>query len=160
MSLPTFGANHDLVAALAKYGARFMVVGGVATTFHVPERQTHDPGELDLLIDPSPENAKKVVAALETLGVRDLTVERLTKPYVQMPLKKRFQGGDFYADMLTPYSDEDFTACWERAAEDSISWVTVKVISKADQIARLRRSGQEKHARDVELLERALREKD
>ena len=50
MSLPTFGANHDLVAALAKYGARFMVVGGVATTFHVPERQTHDPGELDLFV--------------------------------------------------------------------------------------------------------------
>ena len=31
---------------------------------------------------------------------------------------------------------------------------------KVAQIARLRRSGQEKHARDVELLERALREKD
>ena len=97
------------------------------------------------------------IVLLQVRGeLRDLTVERLTKPYVQMPLKKRFQGGDFYADILTPYSDEDFTACWERAAEDSISWVTVKVISKADQIARLRRSEKEKHARDVALLERAL----
>src|SRR5205085_2505457 len=106
MSLPTFGANVYLVEALAKYGARFMVVGGVATTFHVPERQTHDPGELDLLIDPSPANAEKVVAALGSLNVIDpgLNIERLTRPNVQVQVKKGVAG--YYADILTPQSGE------------------------------------------------------
>jgi hypothetical protein len=159
MNLQTCGANEHLVEALVNRDVRFVVVGGVATTFHVPERQTADPGELDLLIDPSPANATKVIAALEPLGVLGLTVEGLTRPNTQLRLKRVFVGGAFYADILTPRADEDFAIYWEQASENRIGWASVKVISLPDQIARLKHSDQEKHVRDVEVLARALRQR-
>lgn len=152
--LNTFRANYELVAALHRAGVRFMVIGGVATALYAPERVSDDPGEIDLLVEPTADNASRVIDALDSVKVRDpaLTVERIARPSVQVQVKK---GGYFYADIVTPRPDDDaFTTLFERAVDESLGSTPVKVISKNDQLARLRRSDQEKHRRDVELLER------
>lgn len=155
MALSTFGANVELVAALHRGGVRFMVIGGVATAHYAPERVSEDPGEIDLLIEPAADNASRLIGALASLGVGDaaITVERVARLNVQVQVKN---GGFFYADIVTPRpDDDDFAALFARAVDERLGLTPVKVISKNDQLARLRRSDQAKHQRDVELLEKA-----
>ncbi len=52
---------EEFIAALNAHGARYLVVGAHAVAFHARPRATKD---LDLLVDPHPQNAEKVLAAL------------------------------------------------------------------------------------------------
>ena len=71
----------SICRALNASGARYVVVGGFAVILHGYARGTMD---LDLLIDPSPANVRKVKAALATLPdnaaaeVEDGDLERYT----------------------------------------------------------------------------------
>jgi hypothetical protein len=56
---------RDLLVSLADAGARFMVVGGYAVAFHGHIRATKD---LDVYVDPTPNNAPRVERALATFG--------------------------------------------------------------------------------------------
>ncbi|MFN3412860.1 MAG: nucleotidyl transferase AbiEii/AbiGii toxin family protein [Thermoanaerobaculum sp.] len=55
----------DFLAALNSEGAVYVVIGGMAVVFHVPYRTTRD---IDVLIEPTLENAEKVRRALEKWG--------------------------------------------------------------------------------------------
>ncbi|HYS21228.1 MAG TPA: hypothetical protein VEO73_09100 [Gemmatimonadales bacterium] len=151
----TFGANHELVAALNRHGVRYLVVGGAATKHYVAERQSEHPGELDVLVEPTIANAEKVIAALRSIGFAspDWAPERLAKPWCQL----RVDNGYYYADILTPHADEDFAAYRERALDETIGYERVKVIANEDQQAHLAHSPMEKHKRDIELLKAAVR---
>ena len=56
---------RDLLRALSDAGARFLVVGAYAVSFHAEPRAT---GDLDIWIDPSLENAGRVYRALVAFG--------------------------------------------------------------------------------------------
>jgi len=58
MSSPDY---EEFIDALKAHGVRYPVVGAHAVAFHARPRATKD---LDLLVDPSPENAERVLAAL------------------------------------------------------------------------------------------------
>lgn len=60
MFLPIF-------AALSKRKVRYLVIGGVAVNLHGYSRTT---GDLDLLLDLSPSNLQKFLAAIEDLGLK------------------------------------------------------------------------------------------
>src|SRR6266540_1786386 len=51
---------EEFIAALNAHGVRYLIVGAHAVAFHARPRATQD---LDVLIDPAPKNAKKVLAA-------------------------------------------------------------------------------------------------
>src|SRR5881628_2306867 len=52
---------EEFIAALNAHGVRYLVVGAHAVAFHARPRATKD---LDVLIEPSAANARKVLAAL------------------------------------------------------------------------------------------------
>ncbi len=54
----------ELIAVLARHGVDYVVIGGVATQVHGHRRTTMD---LDLTPDPSPENLRRLGAALVEL---------------------------------------------------------------------------------------------
>lgn len=56
---------RDMLVELADAGAAFAVVGGYAVAFHGHPRATKD---LDILVRASPDNAKRVYAALAAFG--------------------------------------------------------------------------------------------
>ena len=56
---------RDLLRALSDAGARFLVVGAYAVSFHSEPRAT---GDLDIWIDAAPDNAARVYRALTTFG--------------------------------------------------------------------------------------------
>jgi hypothetical protein len=57
----------QLIAALARHNVDYIVIGGVATQVHGHRRTTMD---LDLTPDPSPENLRRLGAALADLEAR------------------------------------------------------------------------------------------
>ena len=56
---------RDLLRALSDAGARFLVGGAYAVSFHSEPRAT---GDLDIWIDPTPDNAARVYRALAAFG--------------------------------------------------------------------------------------------
>jgi len=71
---------EEFIAALNAHGVRYLVVGAHAVAFHARPRATKD---LDILIEPTPTNARKVLAALrDFLGGVDLgySEEDVTDP--------------------------------------------------------------------------------
>jgi hypothetical protein len=55
----------DFLAALNSAGASYVVIGGMAVLSHVPYRTTRD---IDVLIEPTLENARKVRGAVSRWG--------------------------------------------------------------------------------------------
>ena len=66
----------EFINALDANGVRYLIVGAQALGFHVRPRATKD---LDILFDPTPANAKRVLASLRTFFGTDFghTVEAL-----------------------------------------------------------------------------------
>lgn len=72
---------RDLLKLFNDHGVEYLLVGAYAVIYHAEPRFTKD---LDLWINPTPENAGKVWDALREFGapLRDLTVEDLATPEV------------------------------------------------------------------------------
>ena len=71
---------EEFIAALNAHGVRYLVVGAHAVAFHARPRATKD---LDILIDPTPTNARRALAALrDFFGAAELgySVEEVTDP--------------------------------------------------------------------------------
>jgi Nucleotidyl transferase of unknown function (DUF2204) len=71
---------EEFIAALNAHGVRYLIVGAYAVAFHARPRATRD---LDILLEPRAENARRALAALrDFFGGADpgYTVEDLTDP--------------------------------------------------------------------------------
>ena len=71
---------EEFIGALNARGVRYLIVGAHAVAFHARPRATKD---LDILVDPTPSNARKVLDALrDFFGGADLgyTVKDITDP--------------------------------------------------------------------------------
>ncbi len=94
-NLVHFGGNEPLVRALVTMGSRFIVIGGLAVSWHCTERMADD---MDLLIAPTAENAAKVAKTFTSLGLFGLPETSFVRLGLQVPLKD----ATFYAELLTP----------------------------------------------------------
>lgn len=142
---------RDLLAALFARSVRFLIVGGYAVTFHARPRFTKD---LDVWVDPSAENAPRVVAALIDFGAplqahgvtaRDFTIPG-TIYQIGVPPNR--------VDILTAIEGLVFAPCWERRASASFADVPVAYLSRADLIVNKRTVGRPQDLEDVRELER------
>ncbi len=61
---PTLDDLRRICRALDEAGARYLLIGGFAVILHGGERTTKD---IDLLVDPSPENVARLKSALSVL---------------------------------------------------------------------------------------------
>lgn len=80
--------NADLLRKFADHGVSFLLVGGGAVAFYGCRDQSHL-SELDVLIDPTIENAGRVLAVLSAAGIRLwIKAEDLAGPKKQLPVKQ------------------------------------------------------------------------
>ena len=140
----------SIAGMLNAEGARYLVIGGIACILHGHVRATTD---LDILIERTPENAARVLAALERVGygfAREwLPEEILRKPVTLI-------GDDPAVDI--------FTVAWSVRYEDAVArselmgveGVAIPVIGLEDLIA-TKRTPRGKDAEDVRVLEEILR---
>ena len=130
--------------------ARYLLVGATAMQFWGTSRATQD---IDILIEPTARNAKRVLRALANLGfglAADLVAEDVAARAVTIV------GDTPNVDILT----RAWNVKWEEAAPRSTTFkvegVSVPTASIADLIAS-KRTGRLQDAADIEVLEEILR---
>lgn len=140
----------DALAALLAANARFLVVGAHALAVHGVPRATQD---LDVWIDPSPDNAARVWRALAQFGAPltelGIRAEDFSTPgnVIQIGLPPR------RLDLLTTISGvESFSDAWTTRVEHRVGPNQIPIIGRQALIANKRASGRLKDLADIEAL--------
>lgn len=137
----------EMLSALDAAGAEYLVVGAHALAAHGVPRAT---GDLDIWIRATPENARRVLAALREFGVPlfDLTANDLSRPGTV------FQIGvvPVRIDLLTSISGVGFEEAWAGRVEVPIEGVIVGVLGRKELVLNKRATGRPKDLLDAESL--------
>jgi hypothetical protein len=137
----------DLLRAFIEGNVRFLIVGAYALAVHGRPRAT---GDLDVWVDATPENAAKVMSALERFGAptAQVSVEDFSRPGIV------FQMGlpPLRIDVLTELSGLTFTEAWSSRMQAAFGPVMADVIGREAFIKNKRATGRAKDLGDVESL--------
>ena len=139
----------ELLHALLDARARFLIVGAHAMAVHGIPRATQD---LDVLVEPTAENAERVWTALVAFGasVASLGVTRhdLERPgtVVQLGLPPR------RIDLLTGITGVTFGDAWRGRVEHEVRGRPVPFIGREALVANKRAVGRRKDLTDLEAL--------
>ncbi len=149
--VPTFPGNEPLVEALTTFGVRFIVVGGSAMRWHIPDRPIGS-NDLDVLIECTQENAARTVAAIDSLPrlrTHGWGADRLCQ---QTKSQVHLDDGSVLADLLTDPA-LSFEDAWASAHDARLFHRMVKVASRPTLRAMIANSTEPKHAQDRDLLD-------
>jgi len=138
----------DLLRAFVDHDVRFMVVGAYALAIHGRPRAT---GDLDIWIQPSTENAARVMRALAVFGA---PLDQITEADFASPGVTYQMGvAPGRIDLLTDLTGLTFDAAWPGRITRPFGDVTVAVIGLADFVRNKRATGRAKDLGDIEGLE-------
>ena len=150
-----------LMSALHEHGVKYLVVGGRAVRHYCPERDVDD---LNLMINSTEENVKKVEFALSDLekygfylvgiGEKRINLNLLAKPCVYFPLKSRIWATKtINADILTSPKEFDFNSAFHNSINGELNGICVNFVSRSDQIrlSEIAYRSKEKECRRMEI---------
>ena len=107
-----------------RHGVEFLLVGGAAV-LHYGCRED-GVSEIDLMVEPSPENSERIMKVLTQAGVTpSFTSRDLQKHKVQLQIKRC----EYFLDLLTPWKElsySDLSSCSEGGLINSTK---VRVVS-------------------------------
>jgi len=137
----------EFVELLQKNSAEYLIVGGYAVGIHGHPRFT---GDLDIWLNPSPENAKRILTTVNEFGFSSfkLTESDFTKEgnVIQLgypPLR---------IDLLTSIDGVTFQECFDNRKEVEMEGVIVNFIGYWDLLKNKKESGRPKDIDDIEHL--------
>lgn len=137
----------EFVALLKEHSAEYMIVGGYAVGVHGYPRYT---GDLDIWLNPTRENAERVLRALRDFGfgalqitVDDLTKENAIVQLGQPPLR---------IDLLMSIDGVRFDECYTNRKEESFDGIRMNFIGYHDLLKNKRASGRHRDLDDLENL--------
>lgn len=139
---------HEFLHALKRHGVRFLLIGAHALAAHGRPRFTQD---LDVLVDPTPANARRVSAAIAEFGFKETARDWrwFAKPYHitmigRVPMR---------IDVLTSISGVSFRAAWRNRTVASTTFGDVPVLGLSELRTNKLASGRPKDLADVALLD-------
>lgn len=138
----------EFIASLNANKVRYLVVGGYAVALHGYPRYTKD---MDIWIERTPENAARLLKALEQFGFASLGLREtdFLEPdqIIQLGYPPR------RIDLLTSLPGVEFGECYPARVEVEIEGVTVLFISLEHLKQNKRASGRHQDLADLENLE-------
>ena len=145
----------DLFVAFNTADVRFLVVGAYAVIHYTEPRFTKD---LDLWVEPAPENAHRVFAALRAFGapLQGVSEADFSDPSVA------FQIGvePNRIDVLTAVEGLSFQACWKNARVTTYDGIPIRVLALDDILTAKLTTARPQDLLDVEKLMLAKRSRD
>ena len=138
--------SKDLFASLEKNKVKYVVIGGVAAIFHGVPRMT---GDIDLLVEATVENAKRVLLVLEELGYDTAS---LVDPNGLVQVKYLIFENGIKIDIMLDIPGLDFEQAWANKVQMSAGDQQFWVVSKDDLLDAKRAAGRERDLADVEAL--------
>jgi len=140
---------RDVLAELVRADARFLVVGAHALSVHGVPRATVD---LDVWVDATAENAKRVWAALAAFGAPLKVLDIAEADFMRPDMVIQFGLPPFRIDILTGVSGVSFDDAWDERVEDLFDGVCVPFIGRAAFVLNKRVSGRLKDLADLESI--------
>ena len=137
----------ELLRTFNEHEVRYLIVGGYAVMKYTEPRFTKD---LDIWVEASPENSKRVFEALRAFGA---PLEGLTEEH--------FAEAGFYqmgrppvrVDILMEIEGVDFRTAWNNKMEANFDGVTARFIGLTELILNKRSAGRPQDLIDLENLE-------
>lgn len=137
----------ELLALFNEHEVAYVIVGGYALAYHGAPRNT---GDIDILVRSDPDNAKRILNALDDFGFGslELSIEDLSQPdrVIQLgypPVR---------VDLLTSISG----VTWEQVESGQVSGLygrtSVRFIGRSEFVANKRSTGRRKDNADLEAL--------
>ena len=141
---------RDLFSAFSAAEVRFLVVGAHAVIYYTVPRYTKD---LDVWIDPTPENAEKVYRALADFGapLEGVAVQDLCTPGVTLQIGIEPNR----IDVLTEVDGLTFEQAWDRRESSSYGDTSIALLDLEDLILNKKTVGRLQDQLDLQWLEHA-----
>ena len=138
---------EELFRFFESRGAKVVIVGAHAVAYHAKPRYTKD---LDILLEATVENARRVLAALEDFGFGGLklTIEDFSTPgtIVQLGFPPN------RIDLMTSIDGVEFAEVWEGRVEGQYGQTRVSFIGRDELIRNKKASGRPQDLADLDWL--------
>lgn len=138
---------EELLELFNKYRVHYCVIGAYAVAFHVRPRYTKD---MDLLVEPSLENGRKIVGALKEFGFGSLRLQPgdFAKPgrVVQLGYEP------VRVDLLTSIVGCTFEQVWKHRVRGKYGKQQTFFIGRDELIRNKQLSGRHQDQADIETL--------
>jgi len=137
----------ELLKLLNAHKAEFIIVGAYALAFHGVPRFT---GDIDIFVKPDPENAKKILSALEEFGFGslDLTISDLQDPdkVVQLGV------APVRVDLITSLTGVSWQEAFSGKVQGTFGNVPVYYLGREEFLSNKKALGRKKDLADIEAL--------
>lgn len=141
---------RDFLKLMLSRRVRFVVVGAHALAAHGRPRLT---GDLDVLVAPSLENGRRIVAALSAFGFGSVGLG--AEDFAQPDQVVQLGTPPVRIDLLTGISGVRFTTAWRNRIVVALDGLRVPVLGRRDFVRNKRASGRPKDLLDLALLREA-----
>jgi predicted nucleotidyltransferase len=138
----------EFIQSLNDNQVRYLVIGGYAVAFHGNPRYTKD---MDVWIDTSPENAAKMVQALEQFGFGSLGLK--TEDFLTPDQIIQLGYAPSRIDILTTLEGIEFESSYTSRVEVEIDQVKVNFIDLENLKKNKKATGRLQDLADLEKLE-------
>ncbi|MBS3821937.1 MAG: hypothetical protein GVY16_09135 [Planctomycetes bacterium] len=136
----------EVFASFESHDVRYVVIGGIAAILHGVPRSTFD---LDILIDPTPENAQRLLAALAEAG---LGTASLTNSDELLANAITIFQDRLRVDVQTRTPGIEFRQAMDRCMRMTYQGQAFNVLSREDLIESKLAAGRDVDIEDVRLL--------
>lgn len=137
----------DLLKLFNENNVEYVIVGGYALAFHGAPRFT---GDIDLYVRPTQENAKSIIAALESFGFGELDLSssdfQIPNCVVQLGVPP------VRIDIITSIDGVSWETTDKGKASGEYGDITVSYIGREELLANKHATGRKKDLADIEAL--------
>ena len=140
----------EVCSALNRTGSKYLVIGGIACILHGHVHATKD---VDILIDPTLQNAERILEALSTVGY-GFARELAPREIIDRPIF--VIGDDPEVDIFTLAWSVRYKQAVRRSTIVQLDAVKIPLIG-LDDLIETKRTGRLQDAADIEVLEEIKR---
>jgi len=142
---------REFISLLLRHRVKFLLIGAHALAIHGRPRATLD---LDVFVEPSPANARRVGAALADFG---FTATAAQWQHLAVPDRMMRLGREpMQIDILNQISGVKFDTAWKNRASGTFAGMRIHVLGLADYRRNKRASGRPKDLLDLALLDEGV----
>jgi hypothetical protein len=138
----------EFIAFLTAHGVEFVVVGAYALAFHGAPRFT---GDLDILVRPTPDNATRLLGAIEAFGfpIGNLSPEAIVdrRRMIEMGVPP------VQIHLMSAISGVDWDDAWSDRVEGPLGRHSVHFLGRETFLRNKRAAGRPKDIADIDALE-------
>jgi len=138
---------EEFLGLLNKNSVRYAIVGAFALALYSKPRYTKD---LDILIEPEEENAKKLINVLHEFGFEEINIKKEDLTRKNQILQLGYE--PLRIDILTSIAGCSFQEVWNNKFKEKYGKTLVNFIGKKELMKNKKAIGRKQDIADLELL--------